>query len=130
MVIPRFVKQALNGDEITIYGTGKQSRCFCNVKDTIEALVALINNDDCFGQIFNIGSSNEITIEGLAEKIIELTGSNSKITYIPYEEAYSEGFEDMMRRVPDCSKIEQYIGWKPKINLDETIEQVIEHMQI
>ena len=130
MVIPRFVKQALNGDEITIYGTGKQSRCFCNVKDTIEALVALINNDDCFGQIFNIGSSNEITIEGLAKKIIELTGSNSKITYIPYEEAYSEGFEDMMRRVPDCSKIEQYIGWKPKINLDETIEQVIEHMQI
>ena len=130
MVIPRFVKQALNGDEITIYGTGKQSRCFCNVKDTIEALVALINNDDCFGQIFNIGSSNEITIEGLAKKIIELTGSNSKITYIPYEEAYSEGFEDMMRRVPDCSKIEQYVGWRPKINLDETIEQVIEHMQI
>ena len=130
MVIPRFVKQALNGDEITIYGTGKQSRCFCNVKDTVEALVDLINNDDCFGQIFNVGSSNEITIEGLAEKIIELTGSNSNITYIPYEEAYSEGFEDMMRRVPDCSKIEQYIGWKPKISLDETIEQVIEHMQM
>jgi UDP-glucose 4-epimerase len=130
MVIPRFVRQALDGDEITIYGSGKQSRCFCNVKDTVEALVSLIHNDDCFGQIFNIGSSHEITIEDLAEKIIHLTGSDSNVVYVPYEEAYSEGFEDMMKRVPDCTKIESYIGWKPKIDLEETILQVINHMKM
>ena len=124
MVIPRFVEQAISNSPITVFGDGKQSRCFCNVEDTIEALIRLTEKEDCVGEVFNIGSSQEISIEELANRIREITKSNSEIKFIPYEEAYSDGFEDMRRRVPDTQKIEKYTGWKSSIDLDETILRV------
>lgn len=124
MVIPRFVEQAITNSPITVFGDGKQSRCFCNVEDTVEALIRLTERDECVGEVFNIGSSQEISIEELANRIREITKSESEIKYIPYEEAYSNGFEDMRRRVPDTEKIERYTGWKSSIELDETILRV------
>ena len=124
MVIPRFVEQAIANSPITVFGDGKQSRCFCNVEDTVEALIRLTERDECVGEVFNIGSSQEISIEELANRIREITKSESEIKFIPYEEAYSNGFEDMRRRVPDTEKIERYTGWKSTIELDETILRV------
>jgi len=124
MVIPRFVEQAANNLPITVYGDGKQSRCFCNVEDTIEALLGLIDDENCVGEVFNIGSSQEISIGDLAIKIKQITNSESEITFTPYEEAYSSGFEDMLRRVPDTSKINRFIGWDATIGLEETIRRV------
>ncbi|MEK7868556.1 MAG: NAD-dependent epimerase/dehydratase family protein, partial [Candidatus Omnitrophota bacterium] len=111
MVVPRFINQALRNEDITVYGTGKQSRCFLHVKDVIKTLIKLMNNKDAVGNVFNIGSQEEITIENLAKKIIEISKSKSKITYISYEKAYEEGFEDMQRRVPDTTKVKNLVGF-------------------
>ena len=127
MVIPRFVCQALKNEDMTVYGTGKQSRCFLHVKDVIKTLIKLMNNKDAVGQVFNIGSQEEITIENLAKKVIEITKSKSKLVYIPYEKAYEEGFEDMQRRVPDTTKVKNLTGFKPTIDLEGTIKSVVEY---
>ncbi len=124
MVIPRFVEQAMTNSPITVFGDGKQSRCFCNVEDTIEALVRLTEKEECIGEVFNIGSSNEISIEELANLVKKITNSSSEIEFIPYQEAYSDGFEDMKRRIPDTKKIEQFTGWKSTVSLEETIKRV------
>ena len=125
MVIPTFVKQALAGRPITVYGNGKQTRCFGYVGDVVGALVKLMDVPDSVGQVFNVGSSEEISILQLAEKVKELTESRSEIVFVPYDEAYEEGFEDMPRRVPDTSKINQLVGFKPEMTLDGILETVI-----
>ncbi len=127
MVVPRFVKKALTDEPITIYGDGQQSRCFCNVADTVRAIIALSEAPGAVGEVFNIGSTEEVTIEHLAGRIKELTGSQSTITHIPYEEAYEAGFEDMRRRIPDTTKIRTLTGWQPRYLLDDTLKQIIEH---
>jgi UDP-glucose 4-epimerase len=127
MVVPRFINQALRNEDITVYGTGKQSRCFLHVKDVIKTLIKLMNNKDAVGNVFNIGSQEEITIENLAKKIIEISKSKSKITYISYEKAYEEGFEDMQRRVPDTTKVKNLVGFKPTVDLEGIIKSVIEY---
>jgi UDP-glucose 4-epimerase len=125
MVIPTLVKQALAGRPLTVYGDGSQTRCFGYVGDIIGALMALMDHDDAVGQVFNIGSNEEISIGKLAERIRELTGSSSEIVHIPYSEAYEEGFEDMPRRVPDIGKIGKLVGFEPKTGLDGILRQVI-----
>ena len=125
MVIPTFVKQALAGRPITVYGDGKQTRCFGYVGNVVGALIKLMDHPDSVGQVFNIGSTEEISIVQLAEKVKELTGSSSEIVFVPYDEAYEEGFEDMPRRVPDTSKINKLVGFKPEITLDGILETVI-----
>jgi UDP-glucose 4-epimerase len=127
MVIPTFVRQALAGRPITVYGTGEQTRCFGFVKDIVGALVALMDRDDAVGEVFNIGSDEEVSINQLAEKVRELTGSKSEIVRVPYDEAYEEGFEDMPRRVPDISKIGALVGFKPTVTLEEILHSVIEY---
>lgn len=129
MVLPRFVKQALEGKDLTVYGSGKQSRCFLHVKEVVNALAKLIDNPKACGQVFNIGSQEEITIEGLAGKVIEITGSRSKVVYIPYNKAYEEGFEDMERRVPDISKINKLIGFTPTVDLNGIIKDVVNYIK-
>ena len=126
MVIPTFVKQALAGRPITVYGTGAQSRCFCYVGDVIGALMKLMDDEDAVGEVFNVGSNQEITIEDLAKKVRELTNSESEIVLIPYDEAYEEGFEDMPRRVPDISKVSKQVGFKPLMDLEGILKSVIE----
>lgn len=125
MVVPRFVDKALKGEDIAIYGTGKQARCFCYVGDVVNALIGLIEKNDTFGKVYNIGSDEEITIEALADKIIEKTGSKSKKKYLSYEQAYGKPFDDMLRRVPCLERINRAIGYKPKVTLDETLELII-----
>ena len=127
MVVPRFVQQALLDHPITVYGDGKQSRCFAYVGDIVDALVKLMEDDKSVGQIYNIGSDKEITILDLAKKVKKLTNSSSTIKLIPYNEAYEEGFEDMNRRVPDISKIKKSIGFEPKVPLDEILKEIIEY---
>lgn len=127
MVIPRFVKQALSNEPITVYGTGKQSRCFTAVSDVVDAIIKLVNTDKAIGQVFNIGSTEEITIEELAKKVKDKTKSKSAIKYVPYDEAYESGFEDMLRRVPDLTKVNKAIGYKPTKNIDQILDDVIEH---
>ena len=122
---PDFVRQALAGDPITVFGSGEQQRCFCHVKDVVRALVDLLQRDDLFGEVLNIGSTEEISILELAEKVKVITGSESEIVLVPYEEAYGEGFEDMHRRVPDISKIERTLGWRPTASLDEILRDVV-----
>ena len=125
MVIPTLVKQAIARKPLTVYGDGKQTRCFGYVGDVVEALVKLIDHPDAVGQVYNIGSNQETSISGLAQRVKELTASESEIVYIPYTEAYEEGFEDMPRRVPDISKIGSLIGFAPKTDLDGILRQVI-----
>ncbi len=125
MVIPRFVEQALKNEALTVYGTGDQTRCFLYVKDAVDAMVRLMESPAAVGQVFNIGSQEEISIRALAEKIIGLTESPCDITYVPYDEAYEEGFEDMQRRVPDITKISKLIGFKPTVNLEGVLRMVI-----
>ncbi len=125
MVIPRLVKQAINGETLTVYGDGHQSRCFCNVKDTVRAVVQLSQEPKAIGEIFNVGSSEEITIVDLAKRIALRAGSQSEIKMIPYDQAYEAGFEDMRRRVPSTEKIKAAIGWQPTIQLDQTLDEVI-----
>jgi len=127
MVVPRFVRQALKNEDVTIYGTGKQSRCFLHVRDVVDTLVKLMNREEAVGKVFNIGSQEEITIEALAGKIIDITKSRSKVTYIPYNKAYEEGFEDMERRVPDTQRVKEAVGFKPTVNLDGIIKSVVEY---
>jgi len=127
MVLPNFVRQALADEPITVFGTGEQTRCFGHVRDVVESLVRLIGSDAAVGQVFNVGSDEEISIRGLAERVIEAAGSRSDIVYVPYDEAYAQGFEDMMRRVPDVSKLEATVGFRPRTPLSDIIRDVIEH---
>ena len=127
MVIPTFVKQALAGRPITVYGTGKQSRCFGYVGDIIGALMRLMDHEKSLGEVFNIGSNQEITILDLAKRVKELTKSESEIVFVPYDEAYEEGFEDMPRRIPDISKVNRLVGFKPEMSLDGILKSVIEY---
>jgi UDP-glucose 4-epimerase len=130
MVVPTFVGQALAGRPLTVFGDGLQTRCFCHVGDVVQALVELMTlGDGAYGEVFNIGSQEEISIYGLAERVRGLTGSCSEIVVIPYEEAYEAGFEDMPRRVPDTGKIEAATGWRPTRTLDETLADVVSFQQ-
>lgn len=126
MVIPRFIDQAIENKPLTVFGSGKQSRCFLYVGDTVNAMVKFMENSQAYGQVFNIGSQEEITIEELANKIIKLTKSSSAIKYIPYDEAYEEGFEDMQKRIPNISKAKKFIGFQPTVGLDEIVKMIIE----
>jgi nucleoside-diphosphate-sugar epimerase len=130
MVLPRFVSQALAGDALTVYGDGKQSRCLCHVADVVEALLRLVEEPAADGQVFNVGSTEEVTILELAEGVIGAAGSSSTVKLIPYEEAFPRGFEDMRRRVPDTSKIRSLIGWEPRHTLDDIIREVVEHARL
>jgi len=129
MVIPKFVKAALLNHPITIFGDGKQSRCFCDVTDVIEGMDRLMNSEEATGHIFNIGNDESITIEELAIKIKELTESESKIDYVKYEDAFEEGFEDMRRRVPDLTKIKEAVGYDTKHNLESILKRVISYFE-
>ena len=129
MVVPNFVRQALTGQPMTVFGDGTQSRSFTYVGDVVKAVVALINEPRAVGEVFNIGNGKEISIENLARRIKELTGSASPIVKIPYEQAYEAGFEDMPRRVPDISKIRALIGYEPKVDLDEILTRVVESLR-
>jgi UDP-glucose 4-epimerase len=126
MVLPRFVRQALTGADLTVYGDGEQRRCFCHVLDTVGALVALVDDPNAAGEVFNVGAQNEISMNALARLVLERSGSGSDIVHIPYEEAYEEGFEDVERRVPDIGKIESVVGWKPRFGLEEIVTDTIE----
>jgi len=126
MVIPRFVKAALQDEPLQIFGTGNQSRVFCHVKDSISAVLQLAMNDNAIGEVLNIGGKGEISILELANLIIKITNSNSQITFTSYDKAYPVGFEDMERRVPDISKIKNLIGWEPKISLANIIEDIVQ----
>jgi UDP-glucose 4-epimerase len=125
MVVPRFVEWALRGEPIQIYGTGQQSRCFCNVHDVVEAVIDLMHSEKAIGGIFNIGSSEEVSIEQLADRVIALTGGRSEKEFVAYEEAYGRPIEDMMRRVPSTERIRAAIGWEPRIDLDETLRRLV-----
>jgi UDP-glucose 4-epimerase len=127
MVIPTFVRQALSGHPITVYGDGTQSRCFCHVRDVVTALASLMLTEEAYGQVFNIGSTHEIEIADLAQRVKGITDSSSEITLVPYDEAYEEGFEDMARRVPDLSRIRDLLGWTPMRTLDQVLADVIEY---
>jgi UDP-glucose 4-epimerase len=129
MVIPNFVRQALAGEAITVFGDGKQARAFTHVTDVVGALVKLMVEPRAIGEVINIGNTEEITISALAERVRTLTGSRSAIKLIPYDEAYESGFEDMPRRLPDLSKIMQLIGYKTAYNLDAILEDVVEYFR-
>ncbi|MCU0481542.1 MAG: GDP-mannose 4,6-dehydratase [Anaerolineae bacterium] len=129
MVLPRFVGWALKGEPLQVYGEGNQTRCFGNVRDMVDAIYKLSEEPRAVGQVFNIGNTEEISIKGLAERVIARAGSTSTIHYIPYDQAYEKGFEDFVRRVPSIDKIMQTIEWKPSTPLDTTIDQIIEYMQ-
>ena len=129
MVLPRFVRAALNNEAIPVYGDGGQSRCFCHVFDVIRALIALIDDERTYGQVYNIGSQRLVTIRELAELVISRTNSSSAIQVIPYEKAYSKGFEDMRRRMPDTSRINALNNWQPEKSLEEIIDDVAESLK-
>ena len=124
MVLPNFVRQALDNAPITIFGDGKQSRCFCDVRDTVQALIKLIDSKGAVGEVINIGNTEEITIEDLAQRVKQRTGSSSQVEFIPYDKAYEPGFEDMMRRVPCVDKLESITGFRPQTPLNEIIDRV------
>jgi UDP-glucose 4-epimerase len=129
MVIPNFVRQAMAGQPITVYGDGTQARSFTYVGDVVTALVALATEPAAIGEVFNVGNPGEITMTDLAKKIREMTGSSSPIVYVPYDQAYEAGFEDMPRRVPDISKIHALVGFSPTVHLDEILQAVVEHFR-
>jgi UDP-glucose 4-epimerase len=124
MVIPRFVQQALTGEDLTVFGDGDQRRCFCHVQDAVRALISLLDHPGSVGRAFNVGSQEEITINDLAALVIRMTGSSSKVTWVPYDVAYEEGFEDMLRRLPDISRIRGLTGWEPNRSLEDIITDV------
>lgn len=126
MVIPTLVKQALANQPMTVFGDGKQSRCFTHVADVVRALAGLMESGTSYGEVFNIGNTVEISINDLAGKIREACSSTSQIVHIPYEKAYEEGFEDMPRRIPNTAKIKGAIGWQPTIDLSKILSDVIE----
>ena len=125
MVLPNFAGQAVRGEPITVYGSGEQSRCFAHVKDVVAALIKLIDTPQAVGQVFNIGSDREVTINKLAEMVRDAAGSKSEIRLVPYSEAYAEGFEDMQRRIPDVRKLERVIGMRPSTTLEQIIADVV-----
>ena len=127
MVVPSFVRQALRGEDLTVYGDGNQSRCFAHVQDTIRALLELLECDEAVGQVFNVGSSTAISIYELAEKVIERAGSSSEIRLVPYEEAYEEGFEELGRRKPDTTRLRSLTGWMPARTVDDAIDDVLRY---
>ena len=129
MVVPNFVRQALAGEPITVFGDGTQRRCFTYVGDVVGALTAIVTREEAYGNVYNVGNTEEISILGLAERVKTLTGSGSPIVNIPYDQAYESGFEDMPRRVPDLSKIRSLIGYEPRVPLDEILRLVIEHQR-
>jgi nucleoside-diphosphate-sugar epimerase len=129
MVIPNFVRQALAGESITVFGDGQQTRSFSHVADVVGALLKLVVEPRAIGQVINIGNTQEVSIRALAERVRELSGSNSPIKLVPYDEAYESGFEDMPRRVPDLTKIEGLIGYRPRYSLDDILAQVIEYFR-
>ena len=129
MVIPNFVRQALAGQPITVFGDGTQSRCFTHVSDVVRAFVALMETEKSYGQVYNVGNTSEISIGDLARQVREMCGSRSEIVHIPYEKAYEQGFEDMPRRIPDISKIGAAIGWRPTIALPQILTDVIEYQR-
>jgi nucleoside-diphosphate-sugar epimerase len=130
MVIPNFVTQALAGRPLTVFGDGTQRRCFCHVSDVVRALADLMEHDGVYGEVFNIGSQDEVEILALAEKVREATGSSSEIKLVPYDEAYEEGFEDMQRRIPDTTRIRERIGWEPTKSLDEILADVVNEHRV
>lgn len=129
MVLPNFVRQALDGAPITVFGTGKQSRCFCDVRDTVEAVLRLIATDSAVGEVVNIGTDQEISIEDLAQRVKERTNSSSPIHHIPYDQAYEHGFEDMLRRVPSLEKLERLVSFRPATPLNEIVDRVVTFFQ-
>ena len=129
MVIPRFVSKALKNEPITIYGNGEQTRCFGHVYDVIDAVISVAFSDKTIGKVINIGNNFEISMNNLAKKIIEETGSRSEIKYVPYSEAYGDGFEDMERRVPNIDLIKSLTGWYPKRDLTQIIKDVAEGLR-
>ena len=129
MVLPNFVRQALEGSPITVYGDGQQSRCFCDVQDTVEAIMRLISCPRAVGEVVNIGTDHEISVEGLARVVKERTGSSSPITFVPYDQAYEPGFEDMMRRVPSIEKLERLTAFRPQTTLPQIVDRVVAHFR-
>jgi UDP-glucose 4-epimerase len=129
MVLPRFVSQALDGEDLTVYGDGAQSRCFTHVHDTVAGILAVADHERAIGRVFNIGTSRELTIMQLAERVIERTGSSSAIRHIPYELAYGEGFEELGKRKPDTAAIEALCGWRPTRTIDDAIDDVARHLR-
>ncbi|MFH1263710.1 MAG: GDP-mannose 4,6-dehydratase [Pseudomonadota bacterium] len=129
MVLPTFVRQALNNEEITVYGDGTQRRTFSYITDAVEGLVRLAKSPEAFGEVFNVGGDQEISIHDLAVMVKERTKSTSKIVFVPYDQAYEPGFEDMPRRVPDISKIGRFVGFRPGVSLPETVDRVVEHFR-
>lgn len=128
MVLPSFVSQALCGEPLTVYGDGNQQRCFCSVLDVVEGLVKIPQTRAAIGKVVNMGTQEETTIRGLADRVITELNSSSEISYIPYEEAYGPGFDDMARRIPDLSRAEELIGWQPKYTLKDNIHQIAEYI--
>lgn len=126
MVIPTFIEQAIHGKDITVYGNGEQTRSFCHVKDVVSGLFDLMNCNDAIGKVVNIGSNEEISINQLAEKVKKFTGSSSKIIHVPYELAYTEGFEDLVRRVPDITLAKKLIGFNPRYGINDILKSIIE----
>ena len=124
MVVPRFVSAALKNEPLSVYGSGDQIRCFCHVDDAVRALLLVMDSDKAVSEVFNVGNNQQSSIMELAKKVIEITASSSKIEKIAYKDAYPDGFEDMQRRVPDISKINRVLGWKPEINLDQIIKDI------
>jgi UDP-glucose 4-epimerase len=124
MVVPRFVTAALENQPLQVYGSGDQVRCFCHVSDAVKALLLVGDSEKSIGQVFNIGNNQQISIIELAQRVIEITGSNSEIVKVPYSQAYPKGFEDMQIRVPDISKINHFFGWKPRIELEQIVKDI------
>ena len=129
MVMPRFVGAALAGKTLSVYGDGTQTRCFCHVRDAVRAVISLADAPDAVGKVFNIGGTEEVSILDLAKRVIALTGSEAGIAFVPYDQAYAKGFEDMTRRVPDTSRIRQIADWQPEYSLDDTIRDVARSLQ-
>ena len=130
MVVPRFVRAALRNEPIHVYGTGQQTRCFTNVADVVHALKLLLGNEQAVGEIFNIGGTEQISIEALAQKIKAMTNSSSEIVHVPYDQAYAEGFEDMLRRMPDVSKLQRFVGFVPNTPLETMLQGVIDWIRL
>jgi UDP-glucose 4-epimerase len=130
MVVPTFVRQALAGQQVTVYGDGSQRRCFCHVKDVVAALAGLMRSEDAYGEVFNVGGTEEISMMELAHRVREAADSTSEIVTVPYDEAYGDGFEDMRRRLPDTSKVSELLGWAPELSLDDILADVVEAQRL
>jgi UDP-glucose 4-epimerase len=125
MVLPRFARQAIAGEDLTVYGDGSQSRCFTHVFDTVDALIRLADSEATIGEVYNVGSADEMTIVDLARRVIERSGADVGVGFVPYEDAYGAGFEELGRRKPNCEKIENATGWRPERRVDDAIDDVI-----